>query len=120
MDLSEDLPTLSFDHELIENVLLNLSLNAIQSITESGTVIYKSIYHSEQKKIIISVIDNGSGIPLTVGDEIFKPFYTTLTKGTGLGLAISKDIVEKHNGELWFENNTDLGCSFHVSLSLNR
>jgi len=118
MDLSEDLPTLSFDHELIENVLLNLSLNAIQSINESGMIIYKTEYHSEQKKIIISVIDNGSGIPLTIGDEIFKPFYTTSTKGTGLGLAISKDIVEKHSGELWFENNTDSGCSFYISLPL--
>ncbi|MFZ4546908.1 MAG: sensor histidine kinase [Bacteroidales bacterium] len=117
-DLSKSVPATDFDHELIENVLLNLSLNAIQSIPENGTIIYKSSYDSIQKKIIISVIDNGSGIPLEIGLEVFNPFYTTHTQGTGLGLAISKDIIEKHNGELWFENNKESGCAFFIALPL--
>ena len=118
MDLSKNVPEMIFDHELIENVLLNLSLNAIQSIPENGTIVYKSLYDSSQKKIIISVKDNGSGIPLEIGLKIFNPFYTTRTQGTGLGLAISKDIIEKHNGELWFENNEGSGCAFFISLPL--
>jgi signal transduction histidine kinase len=118
LDLADSVPDTDFDHELIENVLLNLSLNAIQSIPENGTIIFKSAYDSIQKKIIISVNDNGSGIPLEIGLKIFNPFYTTRTQGTGLGLAISKDIIEKHNGELWFENNEGSGCAFFISLPL--
>ncbi|MFZ4548029.1 MAG: sensor histidine kinase [Bacteroidales bacterium] len=118
MDLSKTVPEMNFDHELIENVLLNLSFNAIQSIPENGRIIYKSVYDSLQNKIVISVKDNGSGIPLEIGHKIFNPFYTTRTQGTGLGLAISKDIIEKHNGDLWFENNLDAGCAFYISLPI--
>ena len=118
MDLSKNIPEMNFDNELIENVLLNLSVNAIQSIPENGSIVYKSLYDSSQKKIIISVRDNGRGIPLEIGLKIFNPFYTTRTQGTGLGLAISKDIIEKHNGELWFENNEGPGCTFFISLPL--
>jgi signal transduction histidine kinase len=118
LNLGDTVPESEFDLELIENVLLNLSLNSIQSIPENGTIIFKSIYDSTQKKIIISVNDNGSGIPLEIGLKIFNPFYTTRTQGTGLGLAISKDIIEKHNGELWFENNEGSGCTFFISLPL--
>ena len=118
MDLSKNIPEMNFDNELIENVLLNLSVNTIQSIPENGSIVYKSLYDSSQKKIIISVRDNGRGIPLEIGLKIFNPFYTTRTQGTGLGLAISKDIIEKHNGELWFENNEGPGCTFFISLPL--
>jgi len=116
LELSEDIPKFSFDHELIENVLLNLSFNAIQSIPEDGTIKYTTHYGALRKRIVISISDNGSGITAEVGAEIFKPFYTTRTKGTGLGLAISKDIIENHKGELWYENNADRGCKFFISL----
>lgn len=67
--------------------------------------------------MLITVKDSGTGIPPEVADDIFKPFFTTHTKGTGLGLAISKDIVEKHGGRIWFENNRDgAGCTFFVEL----
>ena len=119
LDLSDSVPESWFDHELIENVLLNLSLNAIQSIPENGSILFRSSFDNLQKKIIVSVNDNGSGIPLEIGLEIFNPFYTTRTQGTGLGLAISKDIIEKHNGELWFENNNGSGCTFFISLPIS-
>ena len=48
------------------------------------------------------------------------PFFTTHTKGTGLGLAISKDIIEKHTGKIWFANNQDKGCTFYISLPVNK
>ena len=114
--LQKDLPVLTFDHELVENVLLNLSFNAIQAIPENGTVNYATIYDSTLKVIVISVKDNGSGIPEAISGEIYKPFYTTRTKGTGLGLAISKDIIERHKGELWHENNPVSGCTFFIRL----
>jgi signal transduction histidine kinase len=116
MDLQEDIPAIAFDHELVENVLLNLSYNAIQSIGENGQVNFTTQYDLSKKNVVISVKDNGSGIPAEIGKEIFKPFYTTRTKGTGLGLAISKDIIEKHKGNLWYKNNIDAGCTFFISL----
>ncbi|MFZ4704942.1 MAG: sensor histidine kinase [Bacteroidales bacterium] len=114
--LVEDLPNVTIDSELFENVLMNLSFNAIEAIPENGKIIYETLFDSLKKCIIISVSDNGSGIPAEIGAEVFKPFYTTRTKGTGLGLAISKDIIEKHKGELWYENNVDIGCTFFISL----
>ncbi len=116
LDLCNECPPIRFDHELIENVLLNLSINAIQAIPEDGTIKYSTRYDAEAKMVIISISDNGGGISPDVGKEIFKPFFTTRTQGTGLGLPISKDIVERHGGDLWYENNKDSGCTFFVSL----
>jgi len=116
LELAPNIPQFSFDHELIENVLLNLSFNAIIEVPADGIITYKTWFNSSKNMVILSVKDNGNGIPDEKGAEIFKPFYTTNTKGTGLGLAISKDIIEKHNGELWYENNPDVGCTFFISL----
>ena len=116
MTLSQDIPKIPFDHELMENVLMNLSCNAIQAIHENGTINYSTIYDPCRRIVVISVKDSGSGIPPEAVKDIFKPFYTTRTKGTGLGLAISKDIIDKHHGLLWFENNRDMGCTFFISL----
>lgn len=119
LDLQDEIPAMLFDHELLENVLLNLSFNAIKAIGESGVVSYKTRYETVAKSLVISVRDNGSGIPVEVAKDVFKPFFTTHTKGTGLGLAISKDIIEQHQGKIWFENNRDSGCTFFISLPVN-
>ena len=66
--------------------------------------------------VSVSVVDNGHGIDNEVGEDIFKPFFTTKTKGTGLGLAISKDIIEKHQGYLAFQNLPGTGCIFTFSI----
>lgn len=116
--LQPDIPQFDFDHELIENVIMNLSLNAIQAAPDNVIIIYSTFLDPINNLILITVKDNGSGIPLEIGAEIFKPFYTTRTKGTGLGLAISKDVVEKHNGKIWYENNVDIGCTFFISLPI--
>jgi signal transduction histidine kinase len=116
LDLQENIPNMLFDHELIENVLLNLSFNAIKSITENGTIVYQTKYDPLKKSLVISVRDNGAGIPKEIENDIFKPFFTTHTKGTGLGLVISKDIIEKHKGEIWFKNIGGAGCTFFISL----
>lgn len=116
MDLNPDIPIFAFDRELIENVIMNLSCNAIQAIRSKGKIKFRTWYDDERKMVLVSVRDSGSGVPSDIGEDIFKPFYTTRTKGTGLGLAISKDIMDKHMGELWFENNPDSGCTFFISL----
>jgi signal transduction histidine kinase len=68
--------------------------------------------------ISISVEDSGPGIPPEREAEVFKPFFTTKTEGTGLGLAIAKDIIEKHKGEIRFENIPGTGCRFTISFPL--
>ena len=72
----------------------------------------------EGDKIIISVKENGNGIPLKVVDKIFQPFFTTKPtgKGTGLGLSLSYDIVKAHNGELKVETKEGEGSEFIIQL----
>jgi len=119
LDLTEEIPDILFNHELLENVLLNLSFNAIKAITDNGVILYRTTYDKAGKTLVISVRDNGAGIPIEVEDDIFKPFFTTHTKGTGLGLAISKDIIEQHKGRIWFENNEGTGCTFFIALPVS-
>lgn len=115
-ELSNEIPVVLFDYELLENVLLNLSFNAINEIRGQGIITFITSFDKLNKKLLISVKDNGPGITEDTGNQIFKPFFTTHTKGTGLGLAISKDIIEKHDGEIWYSNNEDAGCTFYISL----
>jgi len=116
LKLQANIPTFGFDQEKIENVLLNLGLNAIQAINDSGTITFRTNYDSLRKMVIIKIEDTGTGIPKNILPEIFSPFYTTRTEGTGLGLAIVKDIVEKHNGEIWVGKNIGKGSIFNISL----
>jgi signal transduction histidine kinase len=118
LELQEGIPEFSFDAEQLENVLMNLGLNAIQAIEKEGQITYRTHYDEVSKIITISVEDNGPGIPVDKEPEVFKPFFTTKTEGTGLGLAIAKDIIEKHNGGIRFENIPGSGCKFIISLPL--
>lgn len=118
-NLGENMPLFKFDVEKIENVLLNLGMNAIQTIAVEGEIIITSDLDHVEGKVLISFKDNGKGIPEDKITEIFNPFFTLRTEGTGLGLAIVKEIVEMHNGEVIAYNNADKGCTFIVSLPLN-
>jgi signal transduction histidine kinase len=118
LELQPGIPNFNFDAELIESVLMNLGLNAIQAIDKDGQVIFRTYFDEAARAITISVKDSGPGIPLEKQPEIFKPFFTTKTEGTGLGLAIAKDIIEKHRGDIRFENIPGNGCIFIISLPL--
>lgn len=102
------------DEEKIRQVILNITLNAIQAMEDGG-----EIRISLQKKpdhALLTIADNGPGIPTEQADHLFEPFYTTRAKGTGLGLAIAKTIVEEHNGIILFESRIDSGTTFTVLL----
>jgi signal transduction histidine kinase len=119
LELQAGMPVFSFDTENIENVLMNLGLNAIQAIDKEGKIVFRTNYDEASKTVRVAVEDNGPGIPPEKVSEVFKPFFTTKTEGTGLGLAIAKDIIEKHKGEIWFENIPGrAGCAFIISLPL--
>jgi len=118
-DLQANIPPFKFDHEQIENVLLNLGLNSIQAIEDKGTITFKSVYNANESKVLITVEDDGRGIPEHIIKEVFNPFYTTRAEGTGLGLAIAKEFIEKHKGNIWLESQESKGTKFYISLPFN-
>jgi two-component system, NtrC family, sensor kinase len=131
-----DLPKIAVVPQDIGRVILNLITNAFYIVNEKNkernpdykptvTVITKSIKNSsadDSKKdfIEISVADNGSGIPDSIKEKIFQPFFTTKPtgQGTGLGLSLSYDIVKAHGGELNVETNEGLGSAFTILLPI--
>lgn len=103
---------------LIEKVLRNLLLNADQDlhsdVIPSPRVIIRVI--SLKETVIVSVINDGSAIPIEVADKMFSPFFTTKTKGVGMGLVISRSLIESCNGKLWYQPEGDK-TAFHFSLT---
>ncbi|MBI4817244.1 MAG: HAMP domain-containing protein [Deltaproteobacteria bacterium] len=114
-DLEADLPAVLADPPLLEQVLLNLCLNAVQAMTEGGQLTVRA-YSPREDRVIIEVTDSGPGIPLPARGSLFKPFFTTKRNGNGLGLAISARIMKEHGGELSFECPDSGGCVFRISL----
>ncbi|BAL80927.1 ATP-binding protein [Caldisericum exile] len=110
----EDL-TIVADERKLEELFLNLVINAIQAIDkEEGIIEIECI--SEGKNIKIIVQDNGSGMTEDTLKNIFVPFYTTKEHGTGLGLAIVHRIVEEHGGEIFVESKLGVGTKFIIVL----
>jgi signal transduction histidine kinase len=66
--------------------------------------------------IIVSITDRGQGVPQGIGDELYKPFFTTKPRGLGLGLSICRSVVEAHGGRLWHDANQGPGCTFHFTV----
>ena len=118
VDLDNAMPLIRFDPEQIENVLLNLGMNALQTITNEGEITFRTAFDTLNNKAMIYVSDTGAGIPEDKISMIFNPFFTMRTEGTGLGLAIAKEIVEMHNGQIAVTNNPQQGCTFQISLPL--
>jgi len=114
--LEDELPLFCFDNKQLEEVLLNLGLNAMQAIEKKGSIAFSSMYEKDSEKIVITVSDTGKGIDENDLSSIFHPFFTTKSEGTGLGLAIVKDVIEKHEGEIWAENREEGGCMFTIEL----
>ena len=101
-------------NEIVKSLVLFLS-----NQKNNKNIIFKTNFDETSRAVIISVADNGPGITPDKVSEVFKPFFTTKNEGTGLGLAIAKDIIEKHKGEIWFENIPGgAGCIFRISLPL--
>lgn len=105
-----------FDPELMENVILNLAMNAARAMNNQGKITFKVTAAENNKFINIQVSDTGTGIPEENIQYVFKPFFTTHTEGTGLGLAIANEIITKHGGEIWVKNNIEKGCTFYINL----
>ncbi len=112
--IGQDVP---FDPEKFQQVILNLTFNAIQSIDEEGRLTI-SIHKENELHLVLSIKDNGSGIPEEHRQQVFDPFFTTKEQGTGLGLAIVRRIVELHGGDISVESKMGRGTTFLIRLNL--
>jgi PAS domain S-box-containing protein len=115
-DLKDDLPMTVADRVQLQQVLMNLMLNAIEAIKETGGVLTVKSQLGKDGQIEISVNDTGPGLPLGKADQIFDAFFTTKSQGSGMGLAISKSIVESHGGRIWANGDGGRGATFHFTL----
>jgi two-component system sensor kinase FixL len=118
-DLAGDLPTAMVDRIQVQQILLNLLRNAIESVVEarpSGREVRVSTRGDGAGSITIEVVDNGAGVPAELATRIFDPFCTTKESGTGLGLAISRTIAEAHHGRLSYAPASAGGARFILQL----
>lgn len=128
LERAEALPKVSGDADRLQQVLINLLLNAVQAMPDGGAVVVETRFLKrtrpglegsvEQAFVTFSVRDTGKGVPDDIREKIFDPFYTTKEGqgGTGLGLAVCSGIVKEHDGWIDVENNEGGGTVFRVYL----
>jgi len=117
-ELAGSMEPLELDPDRINQVLLNLYLNAIESMDAGGTLSISMAKDGVKNRIEIRIADTGSGIGEENLAHVFDPYFTTKSSGTGLGLAIAHKIVEGHNGEIYPESRPGEGTTFIVSLPI--
>jgi signal transduction histidine kinase len=116
VDVAEGLPIVQGSASKLQQVLLNLALNAMQAMPGGGRILVKATADGES--LVVSVKDTGSGLSDAIQGSIFEPFVTTKApgKGTGLGLFVSRGIVREHGGDLTVESQPGEGATFVIRL----
>jgi len=120
LDAEHELPAVEHDPNQINQVLLNLLLNAVQSMDKPGTVHVSLDVDEEEQCALITVADEGKGIPPEYINNIFRPFFTTKGHGTGLGLSLARRTVEAHGGKIEVTSQIGKGTRFVISLPIRR
>jgi signal transduction histidine kinase len=115
-DLAPDLPTITADRVQLQQVFMNLMLNAIEAMKDTGGELKIKTELGQEGSLLISVSDTGVGLPAENINEIFNAFFTTKPEGSGMGLAISRSIIESHGGRLWATGNDGRGATFQLTL----
>jgi signal transduction histidine kinase len=115
-DLSSDMQDMLLDVNLMEQVFVNILLNAVEAIKDKGVITISSQMVPNQLHGKIEIADNGCGIPPENLGKIFEPFFSTKTKGTGLGLAVSYGIVQNHQGTIQVLRQPEGGTRFIVKI----
>jgi two-component system, LuxR family, sensor kinase FixL len=120
--IAEGIPLVKGDRVELQQVLLNLVLNACESMTANPArdrrVEIVVDFDGDDSAVLVSVLDCGSGIDVEQLERVFEPFFSTKAGGLGLGLAISHSIIEAHGGRLWATNRSDRGAAFHFTLPI--
>ncbi|NJC88482.1 MAG: PAS domain S-box protein [Desulfuromonas sp.] len=112
-----DLPRVEADSSQLQQVFLNILLNAVDALESEGTISIET-RRDDEDHIMITIADTGKGIPAATLEKIFNPFFTTKSKGTGLGLSICKRLVEQHGGQIQVESQVEHGTTFVITLPL--
>jgi PAS domain S-box-containing protein len=122
MEFTESLPSLLADKIQLQQVVLNLMMNATEAMDheppERRKIVLKT-RRADHGAIVVAVRDRGPGIEEEKLDRVFQPFFTTKGAGLGMGLSISRSIIEAHGGRLWAENNRDKGATFFFEIPIS-
>src|SRR6201997_494804 len=115
-ELDEDVPDILADRVQLQQVFMNLMLNAIEAMKDTGGEMTISSSLNPEGHLLISISDTGEGLPMENTERIFDAFHTTKPQGTGMGLAITRSILESHGGRIWATHNRGAGATFHFTL----
>jgi signal transduction histidine kinase len=115
-ELVPDLPKITADRVQLQQVLMNLMLNAIEAMKDTAGELTIKTEVNQGGQLLISVSDTGVGLPSEKTEQIFDPFFTTKPQGSGMGLSISRSIVESHGGCLWASCPSGRGATFQFTL----
>jgi PAS domain S-box-containing protein len=121
MRLAEGLPHIFGDRVQLQQVILNLIMNAIEAMSEVGEgsrELSISTSNAESDSVLVAVSDTGPGLSQASPERIFEAFYTTKSSGLGMGLSICRSIVEAHGGRLWAGSNEPHGAIFYLMLPI--
>jgi PAS domain S-box-containing protein len=119
-ELDPSLPPVKGDRIQLQQVALNLMLNAFEAMNEHADEERRVQIRTGRQgaRVLASVADSGKGVPVGEAEKIFKPFYTSKPQGLGMGLSICRSIINSHRGRLWVENNPSGGATFCFSLPI--
>jgi PAS domain S-box-containing protein len=118
-DLADSLPLIEGDRVQLQQVMLNLIINAVEAmsgVSNGGRELVISTGREEAGGVLVAVRDSGPGLALVTVERVFDPFYTTKPAGLGLGLSICRSIIEAHGGRLWVIANQPRGAAFQFTV----
>jgi signal transduction histidine kinase len=116
IELDGALPTITADRVQVQQVLMNLMLNGVEAMKDTGGELTIRSKKTGDGQILLSVSDLGIGLPVENAEHIFDAFFTTKAQGTGMGLSISRRIIESHGGRLWACANAERGATFQFTI----
>jgi signal transduction histidine kinase len=117
-ELDDHVPHILADRVQLQQVFMNLMLNAIDAMKETGGELTIRSGLNLEGQLLISISDTGVGLPAENSERIFDAFHTTKPQGTGMGLAITRSILESHGGRIWATRNQGAGATFHFTLPI--
>jgi len=122
----KNIPAVRMDQEKIRQALLNVVINAIQSMPGGGDLTIETACRDgdgggyDRGGVVVTIRDTGPGIPEQHRDRIFDPFFTTHSDGTGLGLSITHSVIKEHNGTITMDSQEGRGTTFTISLPVDK